>query len=282
MLVERQYRSPPWQRTVLDSDKFYDTVASDYFRWARSRAKYLEGVDGIVSEHAPPSPRMLDVGAGDGVRAARLAERLHASELTLIDSSEEMLSRCHQVPGAHVVPGDIADPALALSERFELVTCLGNVLAHVGDERRRDAALVNLVRMMAPGARLILDVHNRWNLRAYGWRALRNIGFGSGARHGDFTLVPSFTEPVTTPVHLFAPGELDRRLRAHGLQILGRFAVDYDTGTRRRTALEGQLVYLVGTHDWPSHQPLGRAIGASDRDRGARARTDSNQRLPGR
>jgi SAM-dependent methyltransferase len=242
----RSRASRRW-RTVLESDQFYNAIAADYALWSQARQQYLSTVDGIVTEHSPRAARMLDVGSGDGLRAHALADRIGAAQLTMMDNSEAMLARCREVPGARVVRGDIADPGLDVSERFEVVTCVGNVLGHVGAPPRRATALANLAQLMAPDARLILDVHNRWNVRAYGWRAWRNVVRGNGDRPGDFPLVPAFSQPVATRVHLFAPGELDRRFREHGLQVAGRYVVDYSTGARRRTVLEGQLIYVLAT-----------------------------------
>lgn len=96
-----------------------------------------------------------------------------------MDSSSEMCARCETIRNARTVRGDIAASAPRVSGQFDLVTCLWNVLGHVHGAAQRCRALANLAWLLAPDGLLILDVNNRWNVRSYGWRAIRNIVYGA-------------------------------------------------------------------------------------------------------
>jgi trans-aconitate methyltransferase len=72
---------------------------------------------------------MLDVGSGDGVPARRLADRVGAGDLTLMDSSSEMCARCETIRNARTVRGDIAASAPRVSGQFDLVRASGTCSA---------------------------------------------------------------------------------------------------------------------------------------------------------
>lgn len=63
------------RRLVPCFDEFYGTVA------------------GMVERHAPPSPRILDLGAGTGILSGAIVERVNPARLCLLDASAEMLEQ---------------------------------------------------------------------------------------------------------------------------------------------------------------------------------------------
>lgn len=66
------------RRLVPCFDEFYGTVAA------------------MVERHCPPSPRILDLGAGTGILSAAILERVKPARLCLLDASAEMLQQAGQ------------------------------------------------------------------------------------------------------------------------------------------------------------------------------------------
>jgi len=185
---------------------FYDRFASTYELYRRTRLKYLRAIDVAVTARAPRQARMLDIGSADGVRAMSLAKAIDARSLQMLDLSRGMAGENHAC-----LIADIADlSSLSPLGTFDVITCLGNVLGHVETPYRRRQALTNMAHLLAPNGRLFIDVHNRYNFRAYGlMRVLRNfaadvVRFRKPS--GDFPLrVSTTTGTLLTTVHIFAP-----------------------------------------------------------------------------
>lgn len=73
----------------------------------------------------------------------------------------------------------LADPVtgegMVFEEPFQVITCLWNVFGHV-PEQHRLIFLENLRNLLAREGRLYIDVNNRYNSRAYGWKVvLKNM-----------------------------------------------------------------------------------------------------------
>jgi SAM-dependent methyltransferase len=224
----------------------YDLLAPHYREYADGRATYLDAVDGFILERAPREGRMLDVGAGDGVRGMRLAQALGAERIVLCEPSPRMAGLC-RAHGADEVWESSAQALPAVDERFDVVVCLWNVLGHLPDRAARVAALGEMRRLLAPGGRVYFDVNNRHNARAYGrWRvALRRWidRLAPDDRRGDTSFewrVADRRIPATG--HLFTPREIEAIVLSAGLAIVRWLAIDYVTGSRSDDLREGQIL----------------------------------------
>jgi len=227
----------------------YDRLAPHYRRYAAGRAAYLSAVDRYVVEHAARGARMLDVGAGDGVRGMNLARLIGASRLVLCDSSPRMAALCREQQADEVWELD-AQALPADGAGFEVITCLWNVLGHLQGRGARVAALTGMRRLLAPDGRIFCDVNNRHNAHAYGRTRvmLRRLmdGMVRNDKRGDSTFewnVAGERIPVTG--HLFTPREMRDLVDSAGLEIEERLAVDYVTGIRSSALWNGQLVYRL-------------------------------------
>jgi len=223
----------------------YDRLAPHYREYAAGRAGYLGAVDRFILERSPAGARVLDVGAGDGVRGVRIARALSARRVVLCEPSPAMAALCRR-QGADEV-WEAAAEALPGDERFDVVLCLWNVLGHLRDRGARVAALREMRRVLAPGGSVFFDVNNRHNRRAYGtWRvALRRAvdALAPDDRRGDTRFewkVGGRRIPATG--HLFTPREVDAIVLAAGLEVVRRVAVDYVSGQVSTDEREGQLL----------------------------------------
>jgi SAM-dependent methyltransferase len=188
----------------------YDRLASYYADLSRRRELYLRGVEREIISRGPTGSRsLLDVGAGDGRRALRIASQLGIERVVLVEPSkgmagtsadhaevwpvraEDLYPRCFAnvrtaAPGGTIdrsltnsgedqedrahVPGT-ADGGRrhTIAERFDVITCLWSVLGHIPTAEKRLRALSAIARIVASNGRCFLDVNHRYNLRCYGF-----------------------------------------------------------------------------------------------------------------
>lgn len=231
----------------------YDRLAPHYRSFAQARSTYLDAVDRYVIEHARSGGRMLDVGSGDGVRGVRIARAIGASYLVLSEPSEGM----HRLSSLQAADEIWQVPAQALYEttqRFDVITCLWNVLGHLPGREVRVEALAGMRRLLAPGGQIFCDVNNRHNARAYGRTRvmLRRLidGVMPDDRRGDANFEWQVAgERIAASGHLFTPREVRSLVEAAGLAVAEELAIDYVTGEPSDCPREGQLLYRLVTHD---------------------------------
>jgi len=188
-------------------------------------------------EYAAAAPylagrRVLEAGCGSGLVLERLARE--ASTACGFDLSLGMVRQA-QERGLQVVLGDITSIPFA-DGAFDLV-CSFKVLAHVPDI---DRAIGELVRVTAPGGRLLLEFYNPWSLRYLAKRLAGPGRISEGRTEADvFTRwdSPAAVHRLLSPrlelegfrgVRVFTPAAFFHRLPllAGSLASLERVALD--------------------------------------------------------
>jgi SAM-dependent methyltransferase len=105
------------------------------------------------------SGRLLELGCGAGRLTRELCEL--SDHVHAIDVSAAMVRRCREVcPQATVTQRDLRDLGEYESGYFEALVAPFNVL-DVLDDGDRNRVLEDIVRIMSPGALLIMSTHNR-------------------------------------------------------------------------------------------------------------------------
>lgn len=238
---------------LLDPRAFYDALAANIGEYASRRKVYLDAVDELIVGRCQKAESMLDIGCGDARRTAHLAERLGVHELELLDQSRQMLNLARlNNPRAVQHLADISETGVIGNGNFDLIVCLWNVLGHVPGARRL-VALLNMRLVLGPGGRLFLDVNNRYNAQAYGWRRVagnivRNCFNG---RSGEVIVSISVEDwTFRTRSHVFTRCEMRRLFRAADLRVINEWFVDYETGELHQSQWAGQLVYELGRDDY--------------------------------
>ncbi len=235
---------------MRDSESAYDRFAPHFRAYAERRAAYIDAVDAIITRDIPCGARsMLDVGAADGIRGVRIARARGLSRLVLVEPSAAMLRECRQRGAADVWPVRAEDLPQS-NERFDVITCLWNVLAHVSPRAARVTALRRMGSLLAVDGSIFVDVHNRYNARWYGWfptlqRAIYDTIFPSDC-NGDIDMIWSVGgEQIPTQTHAFTPNEFTELIREAGLHIKQRYFIDY-AGRTKRFFFEGQMLCELG------------------------------------
>lgn len=227
----------------------YDALAPHYVEYARRRSAYLHGVDQcLVGWTSPGVASMLDVGSGDGSRAVRLAATIGATRLVLSDPSTSMVEQCRRHSTSDVwccAAEDLPDDP----DRFDLITCLWNVLAAVEGTSKRVQGLTRMCACLSPRGRIVLDVHNRYNIATAGvvrvaarmWRDLARPSDSNGEI--DF-LWDVAGQQIPSRGYLFTPREMSELVLAAGLRVVHRAYVEYDSGAVRGP-WTGQLMFCL-------------------------------------
>lgn len=225
----------------------YDALAPHFAAYARSRASYCDGVDRVIlSWLGGRTGTWLDVGSADGGRAVRLATAARATRLVLSDPSPSMAALCRQHGGFEVWPTAAEDLAPAPG-RFDIVTCLWNVLGVIDGQAQRLVALTRMRDLLAPDGRVFVDVHNRYNARTAGpFRVLaRRVrdGVWPSDANGSVTFTWRVSgEQIDSRGYLFTTGEMRRLTARAGLRTINRCFIDYGTGNLCGRG-EGQMLF---------------------------------------
>ncbi len=266
MILRRQGQT----EVGVSSVSAYDALAPHYRAYSQRKSDYLRAVDEIViSRLASAGARsLLDVGAGDGVRAQGIARACRVRRLVLAEPSAVMADYCRRLAGVEVWQAG-AEELPESGRKFDAVTCLWNVLGHVETHAKRLAALRRMRELLAEGGLIFLDVNNRYNARAYGTpktaaRALFDL-VCPAETNGDITFDWEIGGGrICARGHVFTPREVESQARRAGLRVRARHVVDYETGAQRRCVFQGQLLYVLERAERDGPDDSGERLGPVD------------------
>jgi 2-polyprenyl-3-methyl-5-hydroxy-6-metoxy-1,4-benzoquinol methylase len=226
----------------------YTHVAPHYAGLSSRRCRYLLSVENAVAARiSAGSSSLLDVGAGDGLRALRIARKCGIPNIVLVEPSLEMAPAA---AGIAKVLNVRAEELPDTWNKFDVITCLWNVLGHVRGVESRARTMRTMARLLAPEGRCFVDVNHRYNLRSYGVlptvaRFIRDsISYKS--ENADVTVTWTLADKaISTYGHVFTDREIRHLVDRAGLEIEERIVVDYDSGKIRRFAFTGNLLYVL-------------------------------------
>jgi SAM-dependent methyltransferase len=180
----------------------------------------LTRADVAFCESMFPTPgRLLDLGCGTGRLCAHFAAK--GFVCVGVDLSDEMLTKAREnAPTATFVNANLVDLAGLPDRSFDYAACLFSTLGMVRGADNRAAALRSAQRVLKPGGKFVLHVHNRWH-RGLGWRRLLGQGVRTAlgrADAGDVTMPQAYGGAPLT-LHHFACREVERLLTAAGFGV---------------------------------------------------------------
>ncbi len=223
----------------------YSQIAPQFQAISEQRKSYLEAVESRIAANIPTEARtLLDVGAGDGTRARRIAQATGITHLTLLEPAEGMRSAAQ--PGEEILTIRAESLHTLANRHFDAITCLWNVLGHIFPAEARLETLRQFRRLTAPNGRIFIDVNHRYNIRHYGLiptipRFLKDL-LNPNETNGDVKVT---WQTCSTQGHVFTHCEFAALTRRANLKIERRQTLDYETGQLRRFALEGHLLYIL-------------------------------------
>jgi SAM-dependent methyltransferase len=174
-------------------------------------ASPLAAFDVAYCEMQFPNPgRLLDLGCGTGRLARYFAGKGY--DCVGVDLSEPMLAAARALARDVAVVfrrANLTDLGEELDGSFDYAACLFSTFGMIRGDAERTRALRAFARVLRPGGRLVLHVHNRYFLRGLGLK---------GWRTGDVTMPQAYGGAALTLRH-FGCGDIVRRLRAAGLRV---------------------------------------------------------------
>ena len=229
----------------------YERLAPVYAIQSGKRELYLRGIEREIVARIPQgSQSLLDIGAGDGLRAARIAKSAGIARVVLVEPSAAMASLAKSTADVWHMRAEDLD-ADAFPGRFDMITCLWNVLGHVRSRENRGQTLKAMAKLLSSRGRLFVDVNHRYNARAYGWIAtsgrwvydflMRNVNTGDVTATWDI----GEGDSISTYGHVFRHREIVELAEAAELEIEERILIDYDDGSVRRLPWQGNLLYIL-------------------------------------
>lgn len=234
---------------LLDPVAAYDRLAPYYSEFSKRRAAYLRSVDEQIAARMPVrASSLLDIGAGNGARALRIADAVGISRIALLEPSARMLGEARTGCEVWRIRAEDLD-VHGISDRFDVITCLWNVLGHIPGFDARVCALSAAGQHLSPRGLLFVDVIHRYNINSYGAtmtaaRWLRDHIAPSGS-NGDVNARWSTSNgEIATYGHVFTDQEMRRLTKESGLQCVERIVVDYENGEIRRASCMGNLLYV--------------------------------------
>ncbi|HEX6385321.1 MAG TPA: methyltransferase domain-containing protein [Anaerolineae bacterium] len=133
---------------------FYNKLAEPF---ARSREEPQPGFYRLLDELPQPSPRVLDVGCGEGRYGRFLNEHQAVAAYTGVDFSAGLLARAEsRVPG-RFIQRDLSQPGcLEGLGNFDVIACLAT-LQHIPGRANRRRLLQDMKAHLAPDGRIFLS-----------------------------------------------------------------------------------------------------------------------------
>lgn len=235
------------QRTP--SQKMYDKLAFEYRDYSHSRSVYLGAVDSVVKQYLKPNCSVIDFGSGDGVRINNITAGI-TSNLCLVENSDNMLIKIkEQFPHVLVLNQDFSDTNFETNNKYDIATCLWNVLGHLGNEQRVLTGLTNIRKSVRKNGIVILDINNRHNISQYKIKAVKNIikdVFTYKFANGDIKFNISINgQNIPSYVHIFNKHEIEKLIDAAGFEIKSGVYINYANGDIEKSPLFGQLCYIL-------------------------------------
>jgi SAM-dependent methyltransferase len=205
--------------------------------------------EAFAASHFPTPGKLIDLGCGTGRLLLAFARRGYF--VLGVDLSDEMLAVAREKAAGASLPvallrANLAELDSVGEATFDYAACLFSTLGMVAGADVRRRVVEHALRVLRPGGRFVLHVHNRWfyALDPAGRRwLLQNLLAAAVGRAtaGDRTM-PVHQGVAGLTLHLFTRGEAVRLLRDVGFRAVAVKAVGLrEGGELRWPGLFGRL-----------------------------------------
>lgn len=195
----------------------------------------------FVERHCPGPGRLIDLGCGTGRLLLTLAQK--GWRVLGVDLSPEMLRVAYARAIAAGVAIDLLQANLveldALADSsFDHAACLFSTLGMVMGETARQRVVAHAYRLVRPGGRFVLHVHNRWFHLYDGagrrWLLRDSLRRWRGDRRAGDRTMPVHQGVTGLTLHLFSRGEARSLLRRAGFRVVRTDAISLRADSRLR------------------------------------------------
>jgi ubiquinone/menaquinone biosynthesis C-methylase UbiE len=175
----------------------------------------------FCERHFPTPGRLVDLGCGTGRLCRHFATKGY--ECWGIDLSDEMLAKARSAADGlpiRFLKANLVELSELPSATFDYAACLFSTLGMVRGAHHRKTAVATMQRLLRPGGRLALHVHNRF-FRGLGWHRVLGQRWKWLTRHpdaGDLTMPQSYGGAPLT-LHHFTRREAVHLLKDAGFTV---------------------------------------------------------------
>jgi len=208
--------------------KFYNQIVrKEWNRLVKNPYQKLEFNTTLhfLKKYLPKKGLILDAGGGPGRYAIELAKQGYNVVLQDIAPANIALAK-KQIRKAklhnkvrEIVIGSIVDLSRFSDNTFDAVICLGGPLSHVIEQKKRDKAISELIRVAKKDAPIFVSVMSRLSLLKYALKSFPNEielpRFKKYRDTGDYIGRYGFTA-----CHFFLPEELKEAFTKKNVKIL--------------------------------------------------------------
>lgn len=180
----------------------------------------------FAEQHFDRPGALIDLGCGTGRLLVPFARRGYW--VLGVDLSEEMLAAAGASAAAagvevHRLRANVVELEGLADGSFDYAACLFSTLGMVLGAAERRRVVGHVYRLLRPGGRFVLHVHNRWfslwNPHGQRWLAGDCLGALAGRRAGGDRVMPVHQGIAGLTLHLFTRREVVGLLRAAGFRI---------------------------------------------------------------
>jgi 2-polyprenyl-3-methyl-5-hydroxy-6-metoxy-1,4-benzoquinol methylase len=180
----------------------------------------------FVERYFPTPGKLIDLGCGTGRLLLPFARRGYT--VLGVDLSEEMLRVAEAKASAAGVSVQLLRANLTelddlLGGSFDYAACLFSTLGMVSGVEQRRRVVAHAYRLLRPGGRFVLHVHNRWfnfwNPQGRRWLIRNTLAALVGRAQAGDCLMPVHQGIANLTLHLFTRREASRLLREAGFRI---------------------------------------------------------------
>ena len=162
-------KPPSWRLPDGVSSSLWDYIQSDEvsdgYDQRLAGSLLFQQDAAFVREFCQPPGRLIDLGCGTGrmlTECARLGHRVLG-----VDLSQGMLKQAHERGVRDNLSFELLNANLTRMEciaeaSFDYAICLFSTLGMIGGDRCRRDVLAHAHRMLKPGGKFVVHVHNRW------------------------------------------------------------------------------------------------------------------------
>ena len=218
---------PDWQLPTGVDRGLWDYLHSDEMVRGydeQMAASPLARADVAFCERAFPAPgKLIDLGCGTGRLCLHFAAKGY--DCVGVDLSDEMLTRARaNTTGAGVrvewVNANLVDLTGQKDANFDYAACLFSTLGMVRGAENRVKVVANILRLLKPGGRFVLHVHNRTFI-GLGWRRIltHSLRGALGRPDAGDTTMPQAYGGAPLTLHHFSRREAVRLLSGIGFAV---------------------------------------------------------------
>jgi SAM-dependent methyltransferase len=221
---------PDWQLPLGVTRPLWDYIQSPQI--ARHYDEHLAGSGMVEADqrfaerHFDRPGRLIDLGCGTGRLLVPFAVRGYW--VLGVDLSEEMLGMARAKAAqakvtVHLLKANLVDLDGLAGKTFDYASCLFSTVGMIAGSQERQRFVEHVYRLLRPGGKFILHVHNRWfniwNRDGRWWLFKDLVGNLFASKEGGNKTMPVHQGVAGLTLHLFTRREAVGLLRSAGFRI---------------------------------------------------------------